>query len=668
MAPRAIGNSRYASVQTYEGDVYVRNSNFDVDMTGCGGSLVDPHGETLFGGLILVVGRGNAVIEDCHASYLCISDNTSAAYNYAVKTGNYDKIEFFINTDDPEGFKTGLLSNFGRNGAEVNINDHQLSYSDLYLMELNGNNYMMTLNNVSVRESAVRWSFDNNNTLTINSDIPDYTDNDRPWNYLQDKISNVIFGSECKSVGNNAFTGFNNISHIHIPYGSYISDYCGRGGLPSDEELYFVLCEDGSCPNGKCPINESGNSMEGGICGERAYWEINDGTLYIKGSGNMYQYYIDEYTTDVAPWYEYRDRIKNISISDSIESIGGFAFYGFDNVTSVNIPETITRIGQCAFGNMSGLRYVTVNRDYTYDDRLNISDDVFKGSENICHIHIPFGSGSYNFHGMGGLPGDDRLYFALDEDGYCTYYNCPLGMSRPHEHDFGSKYYSDSEYHWQQCECGEKTEKEAHSYGSEWKSDSDGHWHECKCGYKSESEKHISDNGVVTVKPTETTQGTMTYSCTECGYVIRTEDIPVLETLPSITYESGSVETAEGLSADLSIKASGEGLSYCWKKKVGSGFEDVGCSSDTLHIEKALESNTYICVVSDKNGKSVSSSEMKLTVIAAEDVSAEYVKALSDEECIIFVNYFSSAGEDNFILSEGMMSAVERVLAYDGII
>lgn len=594
MAPRAYRNIRVASIQTYEGDVYVKKGNFDVDMTNCQDSGTIGSGP-LFGGLILAVGRGKSVIENCNASYVYISDNTSAASNFAIKTGNYDEIDFFINTTDSEGFKTSLLSNFSRNGAEVYINNNKLEYSDLNLYCVYGNNYLMTLNNVSVirSESYVDWSTENEDTLIFNSNIPDYQGDVLSWNDLSEKISKVIFGKECKSVGDNILNGFSDLSAV-----------------------------------------------------------------------------------------------------------------------------TIT------------------NAETTF------SDYAFSGCYNISHIHIPYDSNIYDYCGRWGLPSDHNLYFTLDEDGNCPDANCPMGIGKPHEHDFGSEYNTDSEYHWRQCECGEKTDysihqpgaeateetaqtctvcgyeiapalghihknhltpidedpetcttdgtkahyrcacgklfadEEAkeevteeelkisahHSWSEEWKSDSDSHWHECKCGDKKDHEKHISDGGAVTVKPTETKEGTMTYSCTVCGYVIKTESIPVLEVLPSITYESGSVETAEGLSADFSIKAEGEGLSFCWKKLVNGSFEEIGSTSGSLHIETAVTDEIFICVVTDKNGKTVTSSEMKLDVIPVKDVTTEAVGAMSDEECIRFVNYFCELNVDCFILSDGMMEAVERVL------
>ena len=60
-----------------------------------------------------------------------------------------------------------------------------------------------------------------------------------------------------------------------------------------------------------------------------------------------------------------------------------------------------------------------------------------------------------------------------------------------------------------------------HEYSSAWSYDSTEHWHQCSCGEKSDIGRHISNGGIVTVR-----MAVRTYSCTVCGYVMRTETIP----------------------------------------------------------------------------------------------------------------------------------------------
>lgn len=70
-----------------------------------------------------------------------------------------------------------------------------------------------------------------------------------------------------------------------------------------------------------------------------------------------------------------------------------------------------------------------------------------------------------------------------------------------------------------------------HTPATVWSSDATGHWHACSgCNEKLDFAAHTSDGGKVTTPATETTAGTKTYKCTECGYVIKTETIPATGT------------------------------------------------------------------------------------------------------------------------------------------
>lgn len=143
-------------------------------------------------------------------------------------------------------------------------------------------------------------------------------------------------------------------------------------------------------------------------------------------------------------------------------------------------------------------------------------------------------------------------------------------------HTWSKTYKSDKNGHWKICEvcnavskteahtpgkpsadhkqnctvCGYLIKTVPHSYGTAWKSNSTSHWHECSCGDKTDIEKHTSDNGTVTVQPTATSAGTMTYSCKVCGYVIKTTVIPATGTpgypnRPSYPTNTPSTPTAD---------------------------------------------------------------------------------------------------------------------------
>ncbi|MDE7296667.1 MAG: hypothetical protein K2N84_05315, partial [Clostridia bacterium] len=81
-----------------------------------------------------------------------------------------------------------------------------------------------------------------------------------------------------------------------------------------------------------------------------------------------------------------------------------------------------------------------------------------------------------------------------------------------HEHSYSWKHSEDGATHWQECECGEKTDPTAHvdansdgncddcgfamhvhAYDA-WSSDAAKHWKECECGEKTEEGTHKDEN------------------------------------------------------------------------------------------------------------------------------------------------------------------------------
>ena len=80
-------------------------------------------------------------------------------------------------------------------------------------------------------------------------------------------------------------------------------------------------------------------------CGDDLYWEYADGVLTITGSGDMYDYAVEN---DV-PWYGVRGNIKTINMPDEMTKIGDYAFYKCTALTSVTLPEQLKHIGNRAF-------------------------------------------------------------------------------------------------------------------------------------------------------------------------------------------------------------------------------------------------------------------------------------------------------------------------------
>ena len=98
-----------------------------------------------------------------------------------------------------------------------------------------------------------------------------------------------------------------------------------------------------------------------GTCGDDVTWNIEDGTLYITGTGEMYDY--EQY--EAGPWWDLVDEISSIVIGEGITYIGTYAFWYMYNVTSVTISSTVETIAQGAFDTVS-VTEIVIPESVTY--------------------------------------------------------------------------------------------------------------------------------------------------------------------------------------------------------------------------------------------------------------------------------------------------------------
>ncbi len=99
------------------------------------------------------------------------------------------------------------------------------------------------------------------------------------------------------------------------------------------------------------------------------------GTLTVSGNGAM-DNYTDEYGDKIVPWYDVRNSVTSVVISDGVTEIGDYAFFNFDNLTSLSIADTVTNIGESAFSNCDSLKRITIPTSIT-----SIGSNAFYTSE-----------------------------------------------------------------------------------------------------------------------------------------------------------------------------------------------------------------------------------------------------------------------------------------------
>ena len=148
-----------------------------------------------------------------------------------------------------------------------------------------------------------------------------------------------------------------------------------------------------------------------GTCGASARWWISGRTLYIGGSGDMYDYEADE-----TPWADYVSSgdssgglVTSIVIQNGITSIGDYAFYGSYYVTTVSIGSGVTEIGKYAFSSVEPLASITIPSgvkiidDYAFSfcydlTQITLPDSLeilgigaFAHCTGLTSVHIPAG-------------------------------------------------------------------------------------------------------------------------------------------------------------------------------------------------------------------------------------------------------------------------------------
>ncbi|MBQ8028780.1 MAG: leucine-rich repeat protein, partial [Clostridia bacterium] len=122
-----------------------------------------------------------------------------------------------------------------------------------------------------------------------------------------------------------------------------------------------------------------------GKCGEEAVYSLyEDGTLYIKGKGAMWNFLP---MFGVCPgYYDYRDAIYSVIVEDDITTIGSNAFDNCKNISYVELPDSIEVIGSYAFRGCKNLKdiyipiYVTV-----------IDFGAFEDCDSLLNVVIPDG-------------------------------------------------------------------------------------------------------------------------------------------------------------------------------------------------------------------------------------------------------------------------------------
>jgi len=237
-------------------------------------------------------------------------------------------------------------------------------------------------NSITSIGSSVFFQCDNLTSVTIPNSVTSIGSSAFQYCY---NLKSITIPSSVTRIDNGAFSGCNRLTSINIPDGvTSIGESVFSGcikltsitipdGVTSIGEKAFYSCKGLTSiiiPNSVTSIGKDAFSG----CNNQIF-NPYDNAYYLGTSENLYQYLIKAQSTT----------ITGCEINSNCKIIGGGAFSGCNNITSITIPNSVTNIGSYALYGCCGLTSVTIPNEVT-----RIGNYAFYRIKNIIY----FGSAS----------------------------------------------------------------------------------------------------------------------------------------------------------------------------------------------------------------------------------------------------------------------------------
>ncbi|MBO5421849.1 MAG: leucine-rich repeat protein [Clostridia bacterium] len=202
-------------------------------------------------------------------------------------------------------------------------------------------------------EGAISWSYDTETRELVISGTGAMTDysaaSETPWYSYAGLIKSVVIEEGVTTVADYAFKG-TALTEVVLPYSLAEVSSTAFGDCYSLTTVTFTGTQeewdalDVQFPDSTPEVICAGKS---GTTGSNATWRFNGvtGEFTVSGTGTM-SYYT---TSNPAPWTDFRDEIVTVTIEEGVKNVSSTSFYRCTSLKNVNLPDTVTTIGGCAF-------------------------------------------------------------------------------------------------------------------------------------------------------------------------------------------------------------------------------------------------------------------------------------------------------------------------------
>ena len=220
------------------------------------------------------------------------------------------------------------------------------------------------------------YVLDSDGVLTI-SGTTDMNDA-HPWDEYADSIKKVVIEPGVKSIGSCAFSGCKNLTEVSIPN---TVTKIKVGAFEGCIQLESIDLPESITEIAYRAFQGAGLVSISIPEGVTAIYETT-----FDGCFNLQSVELPDTLTQIAGYYAFRNctSLTEITIPDSVTSIGSCAFKGCTALREVSVPNSVAEFGDFVFSECTGLTRATFE-----DGCLQVGRYMFEGCTNLTTVTFP---------------------------------------------------------------------------------------------------------------------------------------------------------------------------------------------------------------------------------------------------------------------------------------